>query len=137
MPEKIIKCHIPVLFAKFCAIGVLNSVIGYSIIFFSLYALKLNYIASNATGYAAGFIISFCLNKFTNFKSMGAISYELPKFLVSFFVAYGVNNLTLITCVEFFHLSQLISIVIAGITYTMVFYLLSRYIVFTNALEQK
>jgi putative flippase GtrA len=48
-----------------------------------------------------------------------------------------VNNLALITCVEFFHLSKLFSIIIAGITYTTVFYLLSRYVVFTHVSDQK
>lgn len=126
----LIKSRFPVLFAKFCAIGVLNTCIGYSIIFFSLKILGLNYLLSNTLGYIVGLSISFSLNKYSNFKSKGAASSELPKFLLCFIVAFACNNLILIVCVEILYLPQVLSILVAGIIYTGIFYLLSRDVVF-------
>ena len=127
-----IKKKIPVSFAKFCAIGIVNTCVGYSLIFFSLYILGLNYLVSNTIGYTVGLGVSFCLNKFTNFKSPDSIFNELPKFCLSFLLSYFMNNLTLILCVEFLHVSKIISIALAGGVYTVSFYFFSRYVVFTK-----
>lgn len=53
--EKGLKTNLP----QFLIIGVLNTITGYSIIFFSLYILKLNYLISNSLGYFFGLMLSF------------------------------------------------------------------------------
>ena len=50
-----LKTNLP----QFLIIGILNTITGYSIIFFSLYLLKLNYLISNSLGYFFGLMLSF------------------------------------------------------------------------------
>jgi len=119
-------------FIKFCLIGIVNAAVGFSLILSLMYIFGVNYLISNLVGYIGGILTSFTLNKYVNFKSEGHIKFELPIFLVSFIIAYSVNLVVLYSMVEFFHQSKIIGIVVASSTYTLLFYLASRFIVFHN-----
>jgi len=119
-------------FIKFCLIGIINAIVGFSLILSLIYIFGVNYLISNLVGYMGGILTSFILNKYVNFKSEGHIKFELPIFLFSFIIAYSVNLVVLYSLVEFFHQSKIVGIVIASSTYTFLFYLASRFIVFHN-----
>ncbi len=124
--EKGLKTNLP----QFLIIGVLNTITGYSIIFFSLYILKLNYLISNSLGYFFGLMLSFFLNKHFNFKSKSKHLIELPKFVLAFIISFFINSMILFSAVEFFNFPKPISIIIAGITYSICFFLVSKFYVF-------
>jgi putative flippase GtrA len=117
-------------FIKFCLIGVVNGIIGFSIMLSLIYFFNINYLISNLLGYIGGIITSFILNKYLNFKSEGSIKVEFPIFVGSFVVAYSVNALVLYSMVELLHQSKLVGLVVASATYTILFYLSSKFFVF-------
>ena len=117
-------------FIKFCLIGILNGIVGFSIILSLIYIFNMNYLLSNLFGYIGGVITSFILNKYANFKSDGNIRVEFPVFLGSFLVAYSVNILMLYLVVEVLLQNKIVGLVIASAVYTMLFYLSSRFFVF-------
>jgi len=121
-----LKTNLP----QFLIIGILNTITGYSIIFFSLYVLKLNYLISNSLGYFFGLTLSFFLNKHFNFKSKSNHLIELPKFVLAFIISFVINSMVLFCAVEFFDFSKPISIIIAGIAYSICFFLVSKFYVF-------
>ncbi len=117
-------------FVKFCLIGIVNGIVGFSIILSLIYGLGVNYLVSNFIGYACGLTTSFFLNKYLNFKSGGRIKVELPVFFGSFVVAYSINALTLYILVDVLLQSKIVGLVIASSVYTVLFYLSSRFFVF-------
>ena len=117
-------------FIKFCLIGVINGVVGFSIILALIYLFNVNYLVSNLAGYICGLMTSFLLNKYVNFKSEGNVKVELPIFIGSFLIAYSINALVLYTIVELLHESKIIGLIVASATYTTLFYLSSRFFVF-------
>lgn len=127
---KRVDAILPQFLAKFCVIGVINTIIGYGTTFALLYLGHINYLISNSCGYLVGLVSSYLLNKHLNFRSDNPVTSEFPKFLLTFLVAYACNNAALITFVEVLHISKFVSILVAGGVYTGFFYLLSRFFVF-------
>jgi putative flippase GtrA len=118
--------------ARFIIVGVVNTGLGYGIIFFCMYALMLNPILSNAIGYGVGFLISFTLNKNFTFESNGRSVTELGKFLFAFIVAYLLNLAALYLCLNTFELHGIPSQLIAGVIYIASSFLLSKHLVFVD-----
>jgi len=117
-------------FIKFCLIGVVNGIVGFSIILSLIYLFNINYLISNFLGYIGGILTSFIFNKYVNFKSYGRVKFEFPVFILSFILAYSVNMIVLYSIVEIFHQKQIVGLIIASAIYTILFYLASRFIVF-------
>lgn len=128
--HKLIKTGLISNLPQFLIIGVLNTVTGYSIIFFFLYIVKMNYLMSNSIGYFFGLILSFFLNKHYNFKTVSKHLNEFSKFILAFIISFTMNSIILYSCVEFFDLTKLISIIIAGISYSICFFLICKFFVF-------
>lgn len=80
--------------AKFILVGILNTLVGYSITFVLLNIVGLGYWVSSATNYILTSIMSFFLNKYFTFKSQGKLLNEAVKFAVNiavcFTLAYGI-----------------------------------------------
>ncbi len=117
-------------FPKFILIGIINTIVGYSIIFSLLYLFGINYVISNAVGYLVGICVSFYLNKNYNFKTVSKNINEFCRFCISFIVSFVINNVSLILFIELFDLPKFIAIIMAGCMYTGTFYLLCRMYVF-------
>jgi putative flippase GtrA len=117
-------------FIKFCIIGVINGIVGFSIILCLIYIFNVNYLISSLFGYIGGITTSFILNKYVNFKSEGSLKVEFPLFIGSFIIAYAANALVLYSIVEILHEDKIIGLIVAAGVYTIVFYLTSRFFVF-------
>lgn len=117
-------------FVKFCLIGVINGIVGFSLILSLMYIFNVNYLVSNLVGYIGGVTTSFFLNKYVNFKSSGKLKVEFPIFVGSFLIAYAANALILYSMVELLHESKIIGLIVASTVYTVLFYLSSRFFVF-------
>ena len=81
---------------RYGAAGIINTVLGYGLIFL-LQALGTSPYIANAVGYAVGFVISFFLQKNFVFGSSGQTGAEAVKFIAAFLVSYGANVLMLHT----------------------------------------
>lgn len=116
-------------FTRYCMIGIINTIVGYGIIF-SLLFLNINYIVSNSIGYAVGITLSYYLNKFYNFKSPGKTLFEFPRFCIVCLAGYALNVTILVVLVEYININPYYAVVIAGAVYTTMTYLILRSLVF-------
>lgn len=81
-------------FIKYACVGVMNTLVTLVVIFVCKSVLGINPLVSNAIGYVCGVINSFLWNKNWVFRSSGRYTAEAVKFLVGFFVCYGIQLLT-------------------------------------------
>ena len=81
-------------FLKFGLVGILNTVIGTAVMFFSYNVLGLGYWLSSALNYIIGSICSYVLNKRFTFESRRKSKREIFRFIINisicYLVAYGV-----------------------------------------------
>ncbi len=117
--------------SRYLGIGVINTIIGHGTIF-SLMFMGLNPFVSNAVGYVIGITVSYLLNKTFNFKSYLPHKKAYPRFVASLLVAYGVNVAILALCLHIFALNKYLAQVVAGVFYTGIGYLGSRYVAFPD-----
>ena len=122
-------------FARFLSVGVLNTLLGYGIIFLAMYGLKWSPEASNLLGYGIGLIVSFMLSKTFTFRSSAAVSGELIRFLIVFAIAYGANLAVLSFAVRFLDWHAGLSQLIAGGFYIVCSYLLNKRFVFLTGTQ--
>ena len=116
-------------FGKFLVVGIFNTLLGYAVIFFLMYALGWGPFSSNVAGYAVGLTSSYFLNRFVTFNSAREKWPEMATFLAVFCIAYGANLVALKLLID--HgahagLSQLI----AGVFYVAISYTANKFLVF-------
>ncbi|MBN9241970.1 MAG: GtrA family protein [Mesorhizobium sp.] len=74
---------------RFGAVGLLNTALGYAVILAGL-AMGWGDVASNATGYAAGLVTGFLLNRSWTFRSGGGLR-QACRYMLAFLVCYCAN----------------------------------------------
>jgi putative flippase GtrA len=105
-------------FAKYIAVGVLNSAVGLMIIYLGL-ALGLNDVAANALGYLVGFAISFAINSKWTFKQTRTTS-SMFRFLLVTAIAYGGNLITMLATRDILHVDHRLAQLAGVISYTCI-----------------
>lgn len=116
-------------FILYCLVGVINTFIGFGIVFALTFAGVLPELA-NFLGYCIGIVCSFFLNsKITFAKNKVKKSQGLLKFALSMGVAYLLNLLVLFLNYRIFGLNVYLSQILAGGSYTLCGFLLSRFFV--------
>lgn len=115
---------------KYSAVGVINTAIGLSVIFICMELFHLSYIVSNILGYACGLVSSFILNKHWTFISKGHHGRELTKFLLVFFIAYGIQFIALVLFKERLGILPEIAQIIGIAVYTGIGFLLNKFFTF-------
>lgn len=117
-------------FLKYNIIGIVNTLIGFSIILGLMY-VGLSATVSNMVGYAIGAFISYILNSKYTFPSSQKSKEAMLKFFMVLGIAYILNLITLqwlLTRIDPY-LSQCIS----AIVYTVSAFILARTFVFKEA----
>lgn len=94
MNTRILRNTSLIQFVKYACVGVLNTLVTLCVIFICKVLFGVNPLVSNAIGYVAGVINSFLWNKNWVFKTSGHYTREAVRFLVGFFVCYGLQFLT-------------------------------------------
>ncbi len=118
-------------FLKFLCVGIINTIVGFGIIFLLMYFGVIPEI-SNIIGYTVGINVSYILNKKITFKSNKSHVKEFPKFLLSVGLSYILNFLGLLLFYRFFKINPYISKILSGAIYTISGFLLFKYFVFKN-----
>lgn len=113
---------------RFTIAGVVNTAIGYALIFGGM-ALGLSPYASNLIGYVAGLICSFFFSQRFVFSVSNRSWQQVPRFVVSFAIAYIANFITLYIALQF-EMGPAISQIVAGVVYLLVMFIFSRVWVF-------
>jgi putative flippase GtrA len=119
-------------FSRFIMVGVLNTLLGYSIIFVCMYLAKMTPETSNVSGYVVGLIVSYILNRNFTFKSKQDRRGEILRFLVVFIISYVSNFVVLIILIHGIGLHKGVSQVFAGVVYVLASYLMNKYFVFKS-----
>jgi putative flippase GtrA len=117
-------------FGRFLLVGLLNTTLGYLIIFGGMYCLRMSPEASNVLGYSIVLLISFGLNRTFVFRSTGNAFREMVRFVATFLVAFAANLAVLLLLVRLMHVHEAASQVLAGVVYVACFYAMSRHLVF-------
>lgn len=121
---------------KYSIVGIFNTIIGLSVIYFLYNVLHVNYILANVIGYAFGLVNSFFWNKRWTFKSTRHYSKEIIPFLIVFAISYAANLLTLILSVEVLKIHPNIAQVIGIAAYSSTNFLINKYWTFSKPKEQ-
>lgn len=114
---------------KFLVVGILNTLLSVLIIFALKYFYAFSDIVSNFTGYIAGLMCSFMLNKKWTFGHSGQLSITLVKFALTFIVAYIVNIVCVLLLIKL-GVNAYFSHLLVMPIYTILFYIGSKFFVF-------
>lgn len=118
-------------FVRFLLVGVVNTMVGLSVIYGAKFFLGAGDVPANVAGYAIGLCVSFLLNKRWTFHHQGRIHYVLVgKFLGAFLIAYAANLTTVMLCIEVLGVNSYLAQLLGIAPYTTTFFLLSRFVVF-------
>ncbi len=74
---------------KFLIVGVINTIVGTSVMFISYNFFHTGYWVSSALNYIIGSVVSFFLNKYFTFKSDSRSFGEIVRFIINISVCYG------------------------------------------------
>lgn len=80
--------------SRFILVGIMNTIIGTSVMFIAYNLFGLGYWISSALNYIIGSIFSYFANKYFTFKSEKKSGEEIVRFIINivvcYFIAYGV-----------------------------------------------
>lgn len=92
------------IFAKFLVVGVINTLIGYGIIFLCLNILNLTYEVSTSVGTVAGAVNSFFMNRSFTFQNEQSIFKTVLPFalvtIICYLIAYNLAKQGVILVLE-------------------------------------
>lgn len=118
------------MFARYLLVGLVNTGIGYVIIFTCMYALKFSPELSNALGYGLGMMISYTLNRTFTFGNPPTTRAMALRFVAVNGVAYLFNLGMLVVLVRVLGLHAGLSQVLAGGVYVVTAFLVNKHYVF-------
>jgi putative flippase GtrA len=117
---------------KYLVVGILNTGVGYGIIFACMYGLGLGPVISNAVGYGVGVVVSYSVNKRFTFKSSTKDRATFLRFIVVTCAAYLSNLLTLIVAIDAFDMHEGVAQVLSGSVYVVTAFLGSKFYAFST-----
>ena len=118
---------------RFLIVGVLNTIVGLSVIFACKAFAGFGDALANATGYAVGLAVSFVLNRSWTFDFTGRSARALLRFLLVFAVAYALNLLTVLALIRYAGMPSYLAHVLGIVPYTTFSFLANHFFVFREA----
>ena len=116
---------------RFSIVGLINTFFGLLIIFLAKLT-GLDDISSNLIGYACGIMLSFRLNSTWTFNYKGHQLKAFMKFIIIIIVAYFANLATVLFIINSLHINSYIAQPLGILPYTLITYLGSKHIAFSN-----
>jgi putative flippase GtrA len=117
---------------RFAAVGVLNTVLGYAVIFACMYLAGLGAVTSNVIGYLVGLIVSYVMNRTFTFRSVAPASREMIRFVSIFLLAYLANLAVLVLSIDHFGVHEGVAQIGAGVVYFGLSFIMNKYYVFAD-----
>ncbi len=122
--------------SRYAGSGVLNTLVGFAVIFL-LMGLGLSPTLSNVGGYLVGLVFGFFVAKKIVFRSEGHVTTEGVRYLAAFLISFIMNLLVLQMALLALHWNAIPAQLLAAATYTIIMYLLSRWLVFKAGTHHK
>ena len=107
-------------------VGVINTIVGYGIMFGLTFMGVVPEIA-NALGYGIAFIVSYLLNKKFTFQSKHTHKRDFTRFVIASTLAYMANLSVLVVCYRILSWNEYIALIVASIVYVIIGYLLHKF----------
>ena len=117
-------------FVRFGLIGVVNTVVGFGVIVALMAGAGWPPLAANVGGYAIGLLVSYALNRRFLLPQRPVRRGGLPRFVLAFFLAYGVNLGGLWLGLHLLAAPVILAQVLAVGSYAVCFFLICRFYVF-------
>ncbi len=124
-------------FAKYILVGLLNTSLGYALIFSCMYLLSLGPVISNVIGYGVGMIISYALNRNFTFERQVKCKGAAARFVLVSLLAYSANLVMLLVLIKEAKIHEGISQILAGIVYIVASFMLNKFYVFRVSNDSK
>jgi len=121
------------LLARFLGSGVVNTLLGFAVIF-ALMAAGVRPLWANISGYATGFVLGFLLSRSFVFRSKGRFVAQSLRYLMSFALCFALNLVVLQMGLQ--HLAAIPAQVLASTAYTFSMFFLARLWIYRNAPER-
>jgi putative flippase GtrA len=118
------------LFIRFALVGFVNTAIGYGVILVLYYRLNFPPIIANLGGYLIGAFVSYLLNRSYTFSSNRPHFEAIPRYIATVAFCIGINLFVLHFSLTLLSLNVAIAQALALVTYTIVFYFTSRFLIF-------
>lgn len=115
---------------KYIIAGFVNTAVGYSVFFVALRWMNLDPEIANAVGYAVALTIAFFLNRSFVFAGANSAPNSPVRFIVSFAIAFALNQAALFVLIRMFSLPAEIAQIFSMALYTVAFYLLNKHFAF-------
>jgi polyisoprenyl-phosphate glycosyltransferase len=115
---------------RFLLVGIGNTLVGLSCIYFAMFFLHLELVKANAFGYAVGIILGFALNKTWTFSNKDHVIYSFMRYLLVLAVAYLANLKTILYADANHSLNPYLVQALGIVPYTTIGFLGSRYFAF-------
>lgn len=121
---------------KYLCVGIINSILGYAIIFILIYVGVIAEI-SNFLGYFIAIFVSFYLNKYFTFNNGVKNKLQILKFMFSMVISYILNLIVMSFSYRIIEINVYISQILGGFVYTFTGYLLSKNWVFYTSVQKR
>ena len=117
-------------FVRFALVGLANTLVGYTVILLLHYGLGISPVLANTGGYLIGFLLSYGLNRSFTFVSKRPHVQALTRFGLAAACCFVLNLMVLEFSVSVIALPIVFAQALAVGSYTVAFYLSSRFFVF-------
>lgn len=121
---------------KYLIVGLVNTLVGYGAFFILVRAMQIIPEIANALSYALALTIAFTLNKIYVFERATVTLRAIAKFIISFLLSFTINQFVFISFYRVMGFSAETSQLPAMLAYTLVFYALNKYFVFSGAVTK-
>lgn len=118
-------------FIRFVVAGVVNTAVGYVVFWIANQTFGLHIALANTIGYAVALVVAFLANRLFVFRVKSVRKHAVPLFLACFLVAFGINQLVLLSLVALTTWHPGIVQFFAMASYTIVFFFLNKLVVFS------
>lgn len=122
---------------RYCVVGGINTLVGYSSIFFAMSVLRFGNVAANLCGYVIGFVISYFLNKLWTFECRGRAFDSLFCYAVVLVVSYACNVAVLLVACDLLATNVYVAQLLGVVTYSALAFLGSRYFAFAEPAKKQ
>ena len=119
---------LPKLIAKYSLFGVVNTIVGYTVIFACM-AIGIGPSASNIIGYSVGLVASIFQGRYWVFRSSDTALRDALRFVPGYLVAYAVNMFVLQVTLRL-GFNPYVCQLCAGVAYTASGFVVNHWFVF-------
>lgn len=118
-------------FIKFLVAGVINTLTGYGVFWIMWKWAGFSPEGANAIGYVTALLLAFILNHFFVFSGSVFSMTSVTRFIAAFGTAFAINQGVLFVLFRIFFVPPEIAQVFAMTVYTIIFYFLNKWFVFS------